>query len=222
VVAATREVPDTGDSGDLPSVHYDRDYRDFYTYEVIPDDLIETAKRLRVKWPSFSDYLISGHVDQWQSFRGASLALRSADPAVNRTVADNHGDAMDAFSYFWKTKLAKDMSSMTTAGYNIQIALAAAALPILNYKKYALDLMHDFHGREKSIWSFFTGGPSDDEYETSAADLEHRFGQVKAAVQQRVRQIDSAHDLLRTTYAEMDGDLKRFEANGVSTATVVN
>lgn len=65
-------------------------------------------------------------------------------------------------------------------------------------------------------------GPGDDEYEASAADLEHRFGQVKAAVQQSVRQIDSAHDLLRTTYAEMDGDIKRFGANGVSTATVVN
>lgn len=217
-MVATQKIPDTG-GGDLPPVHYDREYRDFYTYEVIPDELIDTAKRLRVKWPSFSDYLISGHVGKWQSFRDASVALRSAEPDVNRTVTDNYGEAMDSFSAFWKTRLAKDMSSMTVAGYNIQIALAAAALPILNYKKYALDLMHQFHGQEKSIWSFFTGGPSDEEYEASAADLEQRFGQVKAAVQQSVTQINSARDLLQTAYSDMDGDIKRFEANGVSTAT---
>ncbi|MDN3357259.1 hypothetical protein [Actinomadura sp. DC4] len=220
MVAATREVPAGDGSGDLPPVHYDRGYQDFYTYEVIPDDLIPTAKRLRVKWPSFSDYLIPDHVRGWQSFRDASLALRSAEPDVSRTVSDNQGDPMDSFSYFWKSKLNKDMTSMATAGYSIQTALVAVALPILNYKKYALDLMNHFHGQEKSFWSFFNGGPSDADYEASAADLEQKYGQVRTAVQQSVTQINSAHDLLQTADSDLDGDIERFEANGVSTATI--
>jgi hypothetical protein len=216
-----RNIPDDGGSGDLPPVDYDRGYGDFYTYEVIPDELIPTAKRLRVKWPSFLDYLIPAHVDNWQSFRNASVALRSVDPDVNRTLSDNHGDAMDAFSYFWKSRLSSNMAAMTTAGYNIQTALVSAALPILNYKKYALDLMHEFYRQEKSFWSFITS-PSDDEYEASAADLEQKFGQVKAAVQQSVTQINLAHGALQTTYSKMDEDIKRFEANGIFTSTMTN
>jgi hypothetical protein len=221
VVTATRSIPVDGGSGDLPPVHYDRGYQDFYTYEVVPDELIPTAKRLRVRWPNFSDYLIPAHVDNWQSFRDASLALRSADPAVSRTLSDNQGEAMDAFSHFWKAKLGSNMSSMTTAGYNIQTALVAAALPILNYKKYALDVMQEFYKHEKSLWSIFNR-PSDDEYEASAVDLEQRLGQVKAAVQQSVTQINLAHDMLQTAYSEMDGELKRFEANGITTWVVTN
>jgi hypothetical protein len=220
-VAAVQRIPVDDDAGDLPPVHYERGYEDFYTYEVIPDDLIPVAKRLRVKWPSFSDYLIPVHVDHWQSFRNASLALRSADPEVNRVVTDNHGDAMDAFSYFWKTKLKNNMNSMTSAGYTIQTALVAAALPILNYKKYALDLMTAFHRREESIWSFLNG-PSDDEYEASAVDLEQRFGQVKTAVQQSVTQINIAHGQLQTAYSDLGEDIKRFEASGMTTAAVTN
>jgi hypothetical protein len=220
-VTATRTIPGDGGSGDLPPVHYDRGYENFYTYEVIPDELIPTAKRLRVTWPNFSDYLIPAHVDNWQSFRDASLALRSAEPDVNRTLSDNHGDAMDAFSDFWKAKLASDTASMATAGYTIQTALVAAALPILNYKKYALDLMHEFHHRETSVWSLFSR-PGDDDYEASATDLEQRYGQVKTAVQQSVTQINSAHGLLQTAYSHLDGDIKRFEAGGVTTSVVTN
>jgi hypothetical protein len=220
-VTATRNIPGDGGSGDLPPVHYDRGYQDFYTYEVIPDDLIPTAKRLRVTWPSFSDYLIPTHVDNYQSFRDASLALRTAEPDVDRAVRDNHGDAMDSFSYFWKSKLNKNMTSMATAGYNIQTALVAAALPILNYKKYALDVMQEFYRREHSFWSFING-PGDGDYETSATDLAGKYEQVKAAVQRSVSQINLAHGMLQTAYSDMDADLKRFEANGVVTSVVTN
>jgi hypothetical protein len=220
-MAAVQRIPADDDAGDLPPVHYSRGYENFYTYEVIPDELIPTAKRLRVKWPSFLDYMIPNHVAHWQSFRQASLALRSADPEVNRVVADNEGDAMDAFSYFWKSKFKNNMDTMTTAGYTIQTALVAAALPILNYKKYALDLMNEFHGREESMWSFING-PSDDDYEASAVDLEQRLGQVRTTVQQSVSQINFAHGLLQTAKSDMDEDVKRFEASGVNTAVVTD
>lgn len=217
-----RPKPDGGgDVGDPPPVHYDRGYQDFYTYEVIPDELVPVARRLRVKWPSFLDYVIPAHVDNWQSFRGASLALRRKDPDVSRTVRDNSGDAMDAFSYFWKTKLQSNMGSMATAGYMVQTALVAAALSILNYKKHALDVMHEFHRQEESFWSFLPwAGPSDDDYEKSAADLEQKYGQVKAAVQGGVAQINSAHDLLKTAHSAMGEDIERFDANGVVTWVV--
>jgi hypothetical protein len=213
----TTRVPDSGDQE--PPVSYDRGYSDFYTYEVIPDELLPTAKRLRVRWPSFVDYNIPRYVDGWGSFRGGSLALNKADPDVDRTLSDNHGDAMDAFSSFWKTKLKNNMSLMNSAGYTVQTALVSAALPILNYKKYALQLMNEFHGRESSMWSFING-PSDEDYENSATDLEARFAQVKSDVQQSVTQMNIAHGLLQNAHDAMEKDIKAFQSRGIATWAV--
>jgi hypothetical protein len=111
------------------------------------------------------------------------------------------------------TKIESYMNNTSRSALEIQSALIAAALEVLNYKKLTLTTMQGLYEKEKSWFH----KPSDKDYEVNGENLSKQLALVNETIADCTRRVNDANGVLENVKSKLTTDLGAFEAKGVNT-----
>ncbi|GAB2816039.1 hypothetical protein GCM10027176_20860 [Actinoallomurus bryophytorum] len=182
-------------------------------YEHIPWELVPVAKRLNLKWPSFTDYEIPSWVDAWDKCYSSSTLLRAARGALKNALSANDNAGVDALGDYWNDKVESYMSNTSRSALEIQSALVVAGMRVVNYKKITLTTMQGLYEKEHSWFH----KPSDKDYEVNGENLSRQLASVNEAIADCTRRVNDANGALENVKSKLTADLGAFQAKGVNT-----
>jgi hypothetical protein len=182
-------------------------------YEHVPWELEPVARRLNMKWPRFTDYEVPSWVDAWDKCYTSSILLRGARGALKNALSANDNKGVDALGDYWNDQVESYMNNTSRSALEIQSALIAAALEVLNYKKLTLTTMQGLYEKEKSWFH----KPSDKDYEVNGENLSKQLALVNETIADCTRRVNDANGVLENVKSKLTTDLGAFEAKGVNT-----
>ena len=191
----------------------------------LPAQLIETARRVKYRWPDSNERLFGQYSEQWALMANMCWNLHDRpNSQVMSALQKNEGEFIEAFDDFWNRRVRDNSRSAYAASSEIALRLGEAGTVLAAEKNTALQVLgkvHEFLNRP-TLRLPLLGLSLDDQNARAAADdqviswaqqtLADTRQNTKTRLNRITSQLDEAQRKLGEGTGALVADRKKLEA----------